>query len=440
MSWAALFRAREYLKDSFWFYPLIGAILGPLVALLTQQADTSVTVPQAWQYAPSTASTVLTTIVGATVGLTGFVVTVTVLAIQMATGTFSARVMRIWYRDRMLKVTLTVLAGTLTFSFSLLRQVGSKQVPDIGVSVAGFLLGLSLVLFLLFFDRFIHGLRPVAVAHFAGQMARRVITTVTQAAEVDTASAQIATGQPVLMVPSQRDGSIQAVDVHGLVRWASRHHHLLAMQAAVGDFVTTGEHIIAVFGDGSVPAKTSRQLQGMVALGIERTFEQDPAFAIRIMADIAVKALSAAINDPTTAVQALNHLGNVLRLLGSTPLHGPLAFRDQEGTPRLLMPGRTWEDYLTLAVTEIREYGCQQHPGDAAAAGGARGPARIRPARAPPGGGCGDRQARRHRRRRLRRLGGQGPRPGPRPARHRRPGGKHSQLTHSQHLTGNRTR
>jgi uncharacterized membrane protein len=75
------------------------------------------------------------------------------------------------------------------------------------------------------------------------------------------------------------------------------------------------------------------------------------------MADIAVKALSAAINDPTTAVQALDHLANVLRLLGSTPLHGPLTFRDQAGIPRLLMPGRTWEDYLTLALTEIREYG-----------------------------------------------------------------------------------
>jgi uncharacterized membrane protein len=144
-----------------------------------------VTVPKAWQYAPSTASTVLTTIVGATVGLTGFVVTVTVLAIQMATGTFSARVMRIWYRSRMLKATLTVLAGALTFSFSLLRQAGAQQVPNIGVSVAGFLVVLSLALFLLFFDRLIHLLRPVAVA-------RRVIIKVTQAAEAGTASAQIA--------------------------------------------------------------------------------------------------------------------------------------------------------------------------------------------------------------------------------------------------------
>src|SRR5215468_7134164 len=357
MSWALLFRAREHLRGSLWFYPLAGAILGPLLAVLTRQADTSVTVPQAWQYTPSTASTVLTTIVGATVGLTGFVVTVTVLAIQMATGTFSARYMRIWYRDPLLKGVLAVLAGTLTFAFSLLRQVGSKQVPNIGVSVAGFLVVLSLVLFLLFFDRFIHRLRPVAVADLVGRMALRVITTVTEAAEIDTESAEIAAGDPVLMVASGRAGSVQAVNVRGLVRWASRHDHLLAMQAAVGDFVVAGQDVIAVFSEGHVPAQAGRQLPKMVALGVERTMEQDPAFAIRIMADIAVKALSAAINDPTTAVQALDHLGNVLRLLGSTPLHGPLTFRDAEGTPRLLMPGRTWADYLTLAVTEIREYG-----------------------------------------------------------------------------------
>jgi uncharacterized membrane protein len=357
MSWAVLFRMREYLKGSVWFYPVAGAILGPLLAWLTQQADMAVTVPKAWQYAPSTASTVLTTIVGAGVGLAGFVVTVTVLAIQMATGTFSARYMRIWYRDPLLKATLAMLAGTVTFAFSLLRQVGANRAPDIGVSVAGLLLVLSLVLFLLFFDRFIHRLRPVAVAALVGRVARRTITTVTQAAEAGAAPAQIAVGEPVLMVSTRRDGSIQAINVRGLVGWASRHDHLLAMQAGVGDFVTTGQHVIAVFGDGSLPPRASRHLERMLALGVERTVEQDPAFAIRIMADIAVKALSAAINDPTTAVQALDHLGNVLRLLGSVPLHGPLTFRDRESIPRLLTPGRTWADYLTLAVTEIREYG-----------------------------------------------------------------------------------
>ena len=129
MSWGVLFRIRQYLKGSLWFFPLIGAILGPLVAVIVHQADAHVTVPAAWQYSSSTASTLLTTIVGATVGLTGFVVTVSVLAIQMATGTFSARYMRIWYRDPMLKAVLAVRSTTLktcSGSSDRRRSAGSR--------------------------------------------------------------------------------------------------------------------------------------------------------------------------------------------------------------------------------------------------------------------------------------------------------------------------
>jgi uncharacterized membrane protein len=357
MSWGVIFRTREYLKGSLWFYPLIGAIVGPLVALITRQVDTSVTVPEALRYTPSAASTVLTTIVGASVGLTGFVVTVTVLAIQMATGTFSARYMRIWYRDPLLKGVLALLAGTLTFSFSLLRQVGSTQVPNIGVSVAGILMALSLVLFLLFFDRFIHRLRPVAVAGLVGRASLQIFSSLSGAVEAGTVSADIAEDDPVLVVRSGKAGSIQAIDVRGLVAWASRHDRQLVLQSTVGDFVSRGEPVMEVFGGGPASAEAGRQLRGMIALGLERTLEQDPAFCIRIMVDVAAKALSAAINDPTTAVQVLDHLENLLRLIGSTPLRGRLTFRDGSGTSRLVMPGRKWEDYLTLAVTEIREYG-----------------------------------------------------------------------------------
>jgi len=97
----------------------------------------------------------------------------------------------------------------------------------------------------------------------------------------------------------------------------------------------------------------------MIALGDERTIEQDPAFAIRIIVDIADKALSAAINDPTTAVQALNHLSEVLRLIGTTESSRR---RWRAGDARhtgVVIPARRWEDYLTLGVTEIREYGCE---------------------------------------------------------------------------------
>ena len=92
-----------------------------------------------------------------------------------------------------------------------------------------------------------------------------------------------------------------------------------------------------------------------VALGVERTIEQDPAFAIRVMVDIAIKALSAAVNDPTTAVQVLDHLGDTLRLIGATSYRPPTARTCR--SPGLVVPARRWEDFLELAVTEIREYG-----------------------------------------------------------------------------------
>jgi uncharacterized membrane protein len=362
MSWASRFRAIQYVNESLWICPLAGLILGGLLAWLTKQADSSLTVPAGWRYAPSTASTVLTTIVGALVGLIGFVVTVTVLAIQMATGTFSARYMRIWYRDGLLQATLTVLVGTASFAFTLLRQVTSSSAPNIGVTCAGVLVGLGLVLFLLFFSRFVHRLRPVAVSGLASDIAVRQIRASIHVAKMGAAATgdgamKVPSDHPALTVHSPGNGALQAVNFRGLIRWAGEQKFLLMMPVAVGDFVTTGQPVILVIGEGMPPANASRRLQGMLALGVERTFTQDLAFAFRIMVDIAIKALSAAINDPTTAIQSMNHLGKVLHQLGSAPVHSQRTFRDRQGEPRVVVPGRSWEDYLTLALTEIREFG-----------------------------------------------------------------------------------
>src|ERR1700704_198420 len=122
MSCSTRFRIRQYLKGSLWFTPLLAVVAGSGCAALDAAVEKSIDLPAYWQYSPSTASTVLATIVGAMVGLTGFVVTVSVLVVQTATSTFSPRYMRLWYRDRLLKTLLAVLVGTLTFSFALLRR------------------------------------------------------------------------------------------------------------------------------------------------------------------------------------------------------------------------------------------------------------------------------------------------------------------------------
>jgi len=356
MSWSTRFRLRQFLKGSLWFAPLLGCLAGPLLASLVIEVERSVSLPAIWSYSPATASTVLTTIVGATVALTGFVITVTVLVVQMATSTYSARYMRLWYRNRLLKALLTVLVGAITFSFALLRQIESDFVPDLGISVAGSLVVLALLLFLIFLDRCIHLLRPVAIAALVANAGNRAFLDLSSspgAAEPPT----VHEGEPAIVVRAHGRGVIQAIDEQGLVRWALERDSVLRFPRAVGDSVVTGTPLIEVFGQVDDAERVRAELGGKVAFGIERTIEQDPAFALRILVDIAEKALSPAVNDPTTAVQVMNHLAEMLRVIGSTDLATHARFCDDDGRPRVLLPTRRWEDYLALAVTEIREYG-----------------------------------------------------------------------------------
>ena len=359
MTWSSRFRARQYLRGSIWVVPLLGAVLGVLLGSLGIVLDEHISVPAYWHYSPSTASTVLSSIVGSTAALIGFVVTVTVLVVQMATGTFSARYMRLWYRDRMLKAVLAVLIGTLAFAFQLLRHLGSN-VPDLGVTIAGLLLLVGLILFMLYLDRVLHRMRPVAVAALVGEDGREAFETAVRWAARPDAPDFVAghfkpRGEPALRVKSTGAGSVQAIDEAGLVRWARRHECLLVLPHPVGDFLPIGSTLIEVHGEP--PDRSERQLRGMVALGVERTIEQDPAFAIRIMVDIANLALSPAVNDPTTAVQVLDHLGETLRLIGTTDLAGQSKARGEPGPGSVIMHARRWEDFLSLGVTEIRDYG-----------------------------------------------------------------------------------
>lgn len=339
--------------------PLIGGLLGVLLGTVDVQIERSVDVPPYWQYSASTASSVLTTIVGATAALTGFVVTVTVLVVQMATGTFSARYMRLWYRDPMLKAVLATLLGTLTFSFALLRRIEEGFVPNLGVTVSGFLVFVSLLMFMLFLDRYLHRLRPVAVAALVAGAGREAFRqTVEASAQPDRpdlhATPYVAAEPPTRVVRTRRAGTIQAIDARGLVSFARKHRCLLVLPHVVGDFVPEGASLIEIHGSSDVP---DRKLRGMVALGVERTIEQDPAFAIRIMVDVAIRALSAAINDPTTAVQVLDHLGDTLRLIGTTDLDGLQARAGPPEAGHVVVHTRDWGDFLALGVTEIREYG-----------------------------------------------------------------------------------
>src|SRR5262249_28865177 len=139
-----------------------------------------------------------------------------------------------------------------------------------------------------------------------------------------------------------------------LMRLAREADAIIELVPQVGDSITRGDPLFRVFG-GTRPVAPDA-LQGCVAVGTERTLEQDPRFAFRILVDIANKALSPAINDPTTAVLALDQIDNLLLNLGRRRLDEGLA-RDPDGKLRVVYGTPDWPDYVILAVSEIRQFG-----------------------------------------------------------------------------------
>src|SRR3954463_9084721 len=234
-SWAARFRRRQRLKGSLWIVPLFGALAGPVLAVLTIAIDSAVDLPASWTYSESTASSVLSAIVGAMVGLTGFVVAFGILIVHTATQTLSPRFMRLWYRDGPQNAVLGTFVGTLTFSLALLQRVGPESVPDIGVTVAGLAVSTSVILFLVYLDRFIHRLRPVAVAWLVADAGARVLQASPAPADAAAQSTLPAGAAPALEVRSGGAGAIQAVDDRGLLAAAVRYDCLLVLPHAVGD-------------------------------------------------------------------------------------------------------------------------------------------------------------------------------------------------------------
>jgi uncharacterized membrane protein len=193
---------------------------------------------------------------------------------------------------------------------------------------------------------------------FTGDHGRRVIDTLYPPAKPATA---VSPSEKFWDLPRTqslihhgRPRSIQTVDVDALVDLAKKCGGVIEMAAAVGDTVVELMPLLHVF--GASRSIDEGALRKRIELGGERTFDQDPKFAIRLLVDVAIKALSPAINDPTTAVQALDQIEDLLLRLGRRYLEIG-EFRDSGGRLRFVVPFPAWEDILRLAFDEIQSYG-----------------------------------------------------------------------------------
>jgi uncharacterized membrane protein len=286
-----------------------------------------------------------------------FVLSATLIVVQLASGQLTPRVIALVLASPGVKVALAALTFTFAYTLGALGRVEGR-VPDLHVSVAVFLNLACILVFFLFVQRLSSGLRPGSLMLLVGDRAQWVIEQVyPQAfdpAKPEEVGATLPDAPAQVVEFTGRSGVVMAFGAGELVRVACEADAVVELIPQVGDSVARGDPLFRVYG-GARPVPP-HALRGCVAVGTERTLEQDPRFAFRILVDIANKALSPAINDPTTAVLVLDQIDNLLLALGRRRLDEGAA-RGADGKVRAVYGTPDWPDYVTLAVSEIRQYG-----------------------------------------------------------------------------------
>jgi uncharacterized membrane protein len=309
----------------------------------------------------SAAMAIYSSIASGMIALTGIVFSLTFVMVQFSSTAYSPRLVLWLSRDRMVAHAFGTFTATFLYAIAALAWVdrfGAAHVPLISAAVVVVLLLASVAMFVGLIHR-VALLRVSNTLAFAGDQGRRVIEEIYS--ELEPPIANRGTQPPATMTSHAQilvhhgpPLAVEAIEVAALVRLATSARAVINVLAAVGDTVVESTPLLRV--DGAREAIDERLLRGAMTLGVERTFEQDPKYVIRILVDIAIRALSPAINDPTTAVQALDQIGDLLLRLSRRRLEIG-AFHDERGQLRVLVPFPTWEDFLGLAFAEIRVYG-----------------------------------------------------------------------------------
>jgi uncharacterized membrane protein len=314
----------------------------------------TITIPAAMAIYASIASGML--------ALSGVVFSLAFVMIQFSATAYSPRLVLWISRDPFMWHAVGVFTATFLYALAALSWVDrneSGKVPFISSWVVLGLLLASVAMFIGLIQRI--GLLQInRMLNFTGDQGRKVIDAVYPQLDLPGVTSTPEQFRSLLLTQTltHRAGprAIQALDTTALVRLAKASGGVIEMLAAVGDTVVDLTPILHVF--GAAQPIDERVLTKAIEMGEQRTFDQDPKYAIRLLVDIAIKALSPAINDPTTAVQALNQIEDLLLRLGRRGLEIG-EFRDGEGRLRLVVPYPTWEDFLRLAFDEIRYCGAR---------------------------------------------------------------------------------
>jgi uncharacterized membrane protein len=360
MTWRRRYVLKSYFRSSLWIVPFIASLAEMATIRITKGVDDWLNWTPASPFSVTGAQTIFQTISTVTLSFLAFTFASMLVAIQVASAQLTPRIIATTLlRDNVIRFSAGIFIYTLLFAAGAQARM-DNQVDHLVLLVAAAFGWISVLAFLLMVDYASRLLRPVTIIWRIGRDGLRVIESVYPNLSRGESAAESSLDEvdhPARVITHHGTSAIVlAVNVSALVAAAQRADVLIELAPQVGDFVAVGEPLFYLYETAN--AIDDELLESNVAFGRERTIEQDPTFAFRVIVDIACKALSKAINDPTTAVLAIDQLHRMLRQVGKRELNQERIL-DAGGKVRLIIRTPDWEDFVNLSCSEIRLYGAE---------------------------------------------------------------------------------
>ena len=364
-----LIRAAMYnLRGGFLVRPLSIALgLGCLGAVLSELEE-SFPVLSGWaprllfptHTDPQVAQIILGAIAASMMTVVSIVFAIMLMTLTLASMQFSPRIIVSFVRDRVTQWTLGIFLGTFLYCVAALPTARSLPFPfaPVFTVMGAILLAVSCVGWLLFFIH--HISRAISVNHIVARIAADTIAVIDDMMPRPHRVGTVQEAPPSVIdwqtsIPCNTSGYIRFVDRHRLVSVAKEHRVKLHVLRRVGHFIPAGVPLIAVSKDGRLTPDAIDDLLGAFDLGPTRTLQQDIEFGVLQIVDIALKAISPAVNDPSTAINCIDHLSAIMIRFASREMPESVLY-DPPGTIRVVIPWMGFDRLLEAAFEQIRLY------------------------------------------------------------------------------------
>jgi len=307
---------------------------------------------------------ILSTIAGSMMTVVGVTFSMVLMTLALASSQYTSRILRNFMSDRVTQVVLGVFAGIFTYCLIVLRTIRGGEdgvfVPSLAVSFSVVLAmgGIGILIF------FIHHIAAsIQAANIIAAVADETMLAVDRLFPERLGDGRVDDdeGVPLLPplqawiwqpVPARGNGFIQSLDNATLLRLARENKTIVRMERAIGEFVVHGTALASLAMEDPPGKEIITALQAAYTIDRHRTVEQDSAFGIRQIVDMALKALSPGINDTTTAVMCVDYLSAILARLALRQT--PSSFRYEERELRVIAKGASFESLLAESFDQIR--------------------------------------------------------------------------------------